>query len=82
MQLALTVMSGTMDESDNGDVYVSGLEVQTMQVNYWSDRSSATANSRIELKEKLVRELAGSNHMAAEELRVLLKTQREAAAQR
>ena len=82
MQLALTVMSGTMDESDNGDVYVLRPEVQTMQANYSSDRGSTAANSRIELKEKLVRELAGSNHMAAEELRVLLKTQREAAPQR
>ena len=48
-----------------------------MQANYLSDRSAEAGISRIELKEKLVRELAGSNYMAAEELRVLLKVRRE-----
>lgn len=48
-----------------------------MQANYSSDRSVNAAVTRIEIKEKLVRELAGNNFMAAEELRVLLKVQRE-----
>ena len=53
-----------------------------MQANYSSDRSADAVISRIELKEKLVSELAGSNYMAAEELRVLLKVRREAPSHR
>ena len=48
-----------------------------MQVSYSSDRSAKRPASRIEIKERLVRELAGTNYMAAEELRVLLKVRRE-----
>jgi len=53
-----------------------------MQANYSSSNSATDSVSRIELKEKLVRELAGSNYMAAEELRVLLKVRREASGAR
>ncbi len=48
-----------------------------MQASYSSDRGTKRPASRIEIKERLVRELAGSNYMAAEELRVLLKVRRE-----
>ena len=53
-----------------------------MQANYSSNSSADAVISRIELKEKLVRELAGSNSMAAEELRALLKVRREASTHR
>jgi hypothetical protein len=51
-----------------------------MQTNYSSVQSADAIITRIELKEQLVRELAGSNFLAAEELRVLLKVRREATA--
>jgi hypothetical protein len=77
MLLAPGVMGQKSDKSDNELAYVAKVEEQTMQANYSSDRRTDTPISRIELKEKLVRELAGSNYMAAEELRVLLKVRRE-----
>ena len=53
-----------------------------MQANYSSDRNANRPASRIEIKERLVREFAGTNYMAAEELRVLLKVSREATSAR
>jgi len=51
-----------------------------MQVNYSLPRNAEKSVNRIKMKEQLVRELAGSNSMAAEELRLLLKIRREASA--
>ena len=75
-------MSGNPSKTDNDFAFTAKVEVQTMQANYSSDRSADAVISRIELKEKLVRELAGSNFLAAEELRVLLKVRREAVTRR
>ena len=82
MQLAPPVMSGMNAKFDNERASLAKVEVLTMQANYSSNSSADAVISRIELKEKLVRELAGSNSMAAEELRALLKVRREASTHR